>query len=137
MRTWLTMTLVVLVGVLAFTWPTQSQEQERARIGAMVDVTPITRKLDVMTDAVLELKKQNAEMAKSLEETKKALVSIAAASEVMVEPAKWEYVFRRRVQEKQANEFGQHGWELVTIDDENHWYVFRRRATGKADGAVE
>ena len=62
MRTWIVVVVAVLVGVLAFTVPIRSQEQ--TRVGAVIDVTALTTRLDAMKPAMEELKKQNEELQK-------------------------------------------------------------------------
>jgi len=135
MRMWIVVAVAVLVGVLAFTVPIRSQEQ--TRVGAVIDVTALTTRLDAMKPAMGELKKQNEElqkMQKSLKETNDTLAIIAAGVGVIREPIRWEYRFIRRSTEKTANQVGDEGWELVSIYEEKDWFVYRRPLPPKKKG---
>ena len=123
MRT-LTVAAVVLVVVLIlFAVPTRSQEP--SRIGAVIDITALTKELEAIKQSVTELKKQNEELKKTVEEGNKTLQLIADGVGLMRVPLRWEYRFVRSRSEKLANEEGVKGWELVNIYKDD-WFIFRR-----------
>jgi hypothetical protein len=124
MRTWIVVVAVVAVGVLAFAIPTLSQEA--TRIGAVLDVAVLTKRLDALTKQVEELKKQNAEMQKSVDEAQKALVEVAVQLKTQSLPQRYEYRIRRTPAERLLNAQGKDGWELVLYHEKDEMYYFRR-----------
>jgi len=133
MHKWVLVAAAVVIVLVVLAVPTRSQEG--ARIGAMFDVSVLTKKLDDVTLAVKELQKQNDELKKTLELGNATLEIIAAGVGVIRTPIRWEYKFFRS-SEKLANSLGGEGWEIVTIYKEN-WFVFRRPLPPKKEGAGE
>ena len=126
MRTWIVVAAAVVVLVIVLALPTRSQET--TRIGAVLDVTALVRKLDELKPAIAELKqlrKQSEELKKTVEEGNKTLEMIAAGVGVMRMPIRWEYNFIRSRSPKLANREGSQGWELVSIYKDD-WFIFRR-----------
>jgi hypothetical protein len=130
MRTWIIVAVVISVGIVAFSVPSWSQDS--ARIGAVIDVSALTKKLDAMHDALLDLKKQNEEMQKAVIESSKALTSIATSTGVVDGnfvsrlPVRWEYSFVRTRTDKLANRLGAQGWELVGTSEKDDLYLYKR-----------
>jgi hypothetical protein len=130
MRTWIVVAAVIVVGVLAFSLPSWSQGQ--ARIGAVIDVTALTKKLDAINNSVVELQKQGEEVKKSVENSTKALTSIATSVGVVDGnfvsklPVKWEYSFVRSRSDKLANKLGAQGWELVAVYNKEDLFLYKR-----------
>jgi hypothetical protein len=124
MRTWIVVAVVVATAVLAFAVPTLSQEA--TRIGALIDVAVLTKRLDVLNGQVGELKKQNAKMKESVDEARKALVEIAVQLKAQSLPQRYEYRIRRTPAEQLLNAQGKDGWELIAIHEKDQMYYFRR-----------
>ncbi|MFW6158350.1 MAG: hypothetical protein ACOC8E_03230 [Planctomycetota bacterium] len=123
MRTWIVVAAVLVAGLIGFALPTRSQDQ--TRVGAVVDVTALAKKIDRIPEEIETLQKQARELKEAVEESNRTLAVIAAGVGVMREPIRWEYKFVRSRSEKLANEQGAKGWELVDIFKEE-WFIFRR-----------
>ena len=134
MRTWIVVAATVMLAVMIFAGPTRSADDDRIR--SVMDLTPVTKRMDELKLEVIKLEEQNAalkkDLQKAVEDGNKTLELIAAGLAVMREPKRWEYHFARTRSEKLANELGVQGWEMVEVF-EDKWFVFRRPLPPKAD----
>jgi len=134
MRKWVLVAAAVVIALVALAVPTRSQEQ--ARIGAMFDVSVLTKKLDDVTAAVKKLQEQNDELKKTVELGNATLEIIAAGVGVIRTPIRWEYKFFRS-SEKLANRLlGDERWGIVRTYKDT-WVVARRPLPQKKHGAGE
>jgi hypothetical protein len=129
MRTVTLIVAVTAIVLLVSGLPGRSQEQQR--IGAMIDVTTITKKLDEATQVLKDLKQQNEELKAAAKESNEALALLAAGTGlpdkgfIARPPTRWEYKFVHSRSEELANKQGAQGWELVNIF-EDKWFIYRR-----------
>ena len=131
MRTSVVVTVLVVAVLVALALPSRSQEP--TRIGAVIDITALSKRLESFKAAIEGLKKQNEELKKAVEEGNKTLDMIAAGVGVLRVPIRWEYRFVKSRSEKLANKYGAQGWELTNIFEDN-WFVYRRPLPPKAAG---
>jgi len=131
MRTVVVAAVAVAIVLAVLAVPIHSQDQ--ARIGAVFDISALTKELGDIKQALGDLKKQNDELKKTVEQGNKTLQLIADGVGLIRIPIRWEYKFVRSRSEKLANEEGQKGWELVNIF-KDEWFVFRKPLPPDAAG---
>jgi hypothetical protein len=130
MRTSIAVAVAAVLVVAALAAPTLSQE--KTRVAAMVDVTALAGKLDKIARSVEQLKEENAELKKEMQQANKVLEIIAGGVGILRVPLRWEYKFVKSRSEKLANRYGKEGWELSNIFEED-WFIYRRPLPPKLD----
>ncbi|MBI2190571.1 MAG: hypothetical protein HYU36_01135 [Planctomycetes bacterium] len=117
-----------------------ARPQEKMHLQAAVDFSPLADKLSELSDlikaSVLILQKQleglegpgrtNADLLKEIgEKLVRIETALAKLEREMRRPAGYEYKILRTASERQANELGAEGWEMVASTRED-WLLFRR-----------
>lgn len=128
--------------------PTRAQEAEpapQAQLGAVVDVTPITREIArlraemaAVRAAVADEEGLRGDVAKAtaalhdvqaqLKGLHDSFAAYAEATQPAIKalqpPARWQYYVLRSRSESVTNRLGRQGWELVTASQD--WLYFRK-----------